>query len=206
MSKPSTVVSGAGFAASFWVALDRARQERGLSDEQFYDALKDGSPLFGKIVDLVAEIVGRVKRAVFHVIINNDEPLEAKTASGFNYVNSNLTDKNFKKVVGKGRVEAEAVLVNFGEYVESDDAAVRLDKMGLRPGIPKELADLSKSNPDSAELAAHFPLAALGDSWQDPNDDRGVAYLYGRASSRELDLNYWGGRWHDDWWFLAFCK
>ena len=131
---------------------------------------------------------------------------EAKTASGFAYAKSDITDANFKQVVGQGIVGAEAVLVNFGEFVESPDAVSRLKKMGLRAGVPKELADLSKAHPDSRELATCLPIVALGDSWEDPDGFRLVVCLYGVALSRELQLYLWGYGWYDFWWFLAFRK
>jgi hypothetical protein len=211
MAKKSIAVIGAGFAASFWVALDKARQERGVSDDGFYEALKDGSSvresILAKIVDLVAEIASRVKRAVFHAVFNYDEPLETKTASGFNYVNLSLTDKNFTKVVRTGEGDGEAIFVNFGEYIDSSEEAVRrLDAMGLRPGVPKELADVSKAHPKSVALAACFPAVALGDSWRDPRGGRLVAYLDGGALYRKLRLYYCDRGWSDRWWFPAFRK
>ncbi|MEK7537278.1 MAG: hypothetical protein AAB584_02450 [Patescibacteria group bacterium] len=56
----SAVVSGAGFAAAFWVALDKACRQRGVEDEGIYNALKDGSPLVERFADFISESALRV--------------------------------------------------------------------------------------------------------------------------------------------------
>ncbi len=206
MSKKSAVVSGAGLAAAFWVALDKAVRALGVSEEDFHAAVKDESPLIEEFAHLIAGKRSTVKVKRFRITLNYGDALEAKGASGFGYCNPNLTDKNFTRIAGMGRINAEAVLVYFGKFISTDEEALSLlDGMGLRAGIPKELADLSKSHPDSCELASCFPIAALGDSWRDPHGSRHVAYLNGHASNRNLDLHYSGG-WDDGWWFLAFHK
>ncbi len=148
----------------------------------------------------------RVQQRTFRVKLNYGEALEVKGATGFSYVNLNLTDANFKTVSGTGLSETDAIAVNFGEYVESSDAVSRLGELGLRVGIPKELADFSKAYPNSQELVSCLPLVALGDSWRDPDGRLNVVDLGGRASSRRLDLYPWSSRWDGDWWFLAFRK
>ncbi len=146
----------------------------------------------------------RVQQRTFRVKLNYGEALEVKGATGFTYVNPNLTDANFKAVSGTGLSETDAIAVNFGEYVESSDAVSRLGELGLRVGIPKELADFSKAYPNSQELVSCLPLVALGDSWRGPSGSLGVACLHGYASDRVLHLGPWGDGWDDAWWFLAF--
>jgi len=135
-------------------------------------------------------------------------PVERKVMEGFSYANPNITSSNFR-VVPPDDPE-EAVLVNFGEeYMESGDAVERLSRLGLRPGLPTELVDLSRSHP-GGQLAACLPVVALGDSWVGwvgPfGRRRRVAYLDGSAVRRELDLRWWGLRWYGRWWFLAFRR
>lgn len=132
-------------------------------------------------------------------------PLEDRVKKGFNYGDPNLTLENFRKQVPAGSPD-EAVAVNFGEWVESDDAVARLDAMSLRSGLPGELADLSETHPNSAELAECLPMNALGDFWQDVRRRRRVACLFGDASGRKLRLDVWRRGWVVDWWFLAFPK
>jgi len=202
----NVIVSGAGFAAAFWVALDNACRKRGVDDEGMYNALKDGSPLIERFAELIAESASWVKQVVFR-IVRDSRPVEEKVKEGFAYANSNITSKNFAVAPFGGPNSEEAILVNFGEDVSSsEDAVTRLDKMGLRPGLPPDLADLSKSHPASAKLAAYLPVVALGDSWVDPDGDRSVAYLFGFAAYRELSLCSWSGGWDGYWWFLAFRK
>lgn len=52
----SAIVSGAGFTSAFWIALDRERKNRGISDKAFYNAMKDDSTLIAKFADLIAGI------------------------------------------------------------------------------------------------------------------------------------------------------
>lgn len=202
----SAVVSGAGFAAAFWVALDKACRKLGVDDEGIYNALKDGSPLVERFATLIAEAASRVKQRVFR-IVRDGRSVEEKVRGRFNYANPNITSQNFTAVPFGGPNPEEAVLVNFGEYVDSSEEVVkRLEKMGLRPGLPTELCDLSQSNPNSQELAACLPVVALGDSWQGPSGSLYVACLGGDASYRELHLYWRSRRWDAHWWFLAFRK
>jgi len=148
-----------------------------------------------------------VEQRTFLLRVDHDEQMEAKTASGFIYVDPNITDANFNKVVGQGVVDAEAVVVNFGARIMSRDAVPYLDGMGLRAGVPRELADLSNQYRDSHELATCLSIVALGDFWKDPDGNDNGVYLYGNESEHKFNL-LWLGRygWREIWWFLAFHK
>ena len=139
-------------------------------------------------------------------ILRDDRPLEDKVKEGYIYVDPHITSENFRAALPAGRNAGEATLVNFGEYVFSEDVVNRLDKLGLRPGLPTELADLSKSHPGSTEFAGCLPLVALGDSWVGPLGNLLVVYLVGDASGRELSLHWRGSGWMDTYWFIAFHK
>lgn len=94
--------------------------------------------------------------------------------------------------------------MNFEEYVFSEEALRRLNQLGLRPGLPTELADLSNTHPDSIDLAGCLPLVALGDSWEGPLGNLLVVYLVGDARGRELSLHWRGSGWAENYWFIAF--
>lgn len=137
-------------------------------------------------------------------IVRDRLPLEDKVKDGFVYVDPHITSGNFTALLPAKENAGEAILVNFEEYLFSEEALRRLAMQGLRPGLPTELADLSKNHPDSSALAACFPLVALGDSWVGPLGNLLVAYLVGDARGRELSLHWRGSGWADTYWFLAF--
>lgn len=137
-------------------------------------------------------------------ILRDRLPVENKVKDGFIHVDPHITSGNFTTAVPPGQNAGEAILVNFEEYVFSEEALRRLDLRGLRPGLPTELADLSKNHPDSSELAGCFPLVALGDSWVGPLGNLLVVYLVGDARGREMSLHWRGSGWADTYWFLAF--
>lgn len=172
---------------------DRVRQDRAQA-ERVAAAFRAGR-----------EPAPQVKQVVFR-IVRDSRPVEEKVKEGFNYADSNITSQNFRVVPFGSSNPEEAVLVNFGEFVASEKAVERFDKLGLRAGLPTDLADLSKSHPNSKKLAAGLPVVALGDSWVAPDGVRRVVCLLGNAARRGLGLDWWGRRWHDYWWFLAFRK
>jgi hypothetical protein len=143
-----------------------------------------------------------VKQKIFP-IVRDSRSLEEKVKEGFIYVDPHITSQNFGAAVGVPGA-GEAVLVNFEEYLFSEEALRRLDRLALRPGLPTELADLSKNHPDSTELAGCFPLVALGDSWVGPLGNLLVVYLVGDARGREMSLHWRGSGWADTYWFLGF--
>jgi hypothetical protein len=138
-------------------------------------------------------------------IVRDSRPIEQKLNEGFIYTERDITSANFSAAGPAAPRDADqAVLVNFGEYVFSEHVLSRLEQMGYRPGLPTELVDLSRSVPDSTELAGCLPLVALGDSWQGPLGNLLVVFLVGDAKSRGLSLHWRGGGWNDSYWFLAF--
>jgi hypothetical protein len=144
-----------------------------------------------------------VKERTFR-IVRDRRPLEDKVKDGFIWVDPHITSGNFPLAVPAEPNAGEALLVNFEEYLFSEEVLRRLGQRGLRPGLPTELADLSKNHPDSRELAACFPLVALGDSWVGPLGNLLVAHLVGDARGREMSLHWRGSGWAENYWFIAF--
>jgi hypothetical protein len=137
-------------------------------------------------------------------IRRDSRPIEAKTKQGFIHVEPDIHSRNFKAVAAEGPAPSDAYLVNFGKYTFTDGVVALLTEMGLRPGLPTELADLSMSNPGSRELAGCLPAVALGDQMQGGLGNLLVVFLAGDATGRALSLHWQGGGWNDSYWFLAF--
>lgn len=154
----------------------------------------------------------RHTKQMFLVRLGYAGSLETKVSTGFAYVDPNITDANFKQVVGyglEGLIELGAVVVNFGEFVTSKEAVSRLRLIGLRAGVPKELVDLSNGYPNpEAPLVNHLPIVTLGDSWYDPRGNRQVVCLSPNTSDdtgrRDLKLVPWDRGFNGVWGFLAF--
>jgi hypothetical protein len=139
------------------------------------------------------------------VTFNYNVPVQEK-AQGFCQVHLDLTAENFPETRTDGG-EDEAVLINFGENVGSEEALRHLEQMGLRAGTPSELADLHLSNPaPDSELEQYLPLAALGTVWMDSEGERRVVCLRFGAAGRGLALAWFAYGWGSHWWFLAFRK
>lgn len=138
-------------------------------------------------------------------IQRDSRPVEEKR-EGFVHVEPDITSRNFKAVPPDGPAPSEAYLVNFARYMFSEQVVEALNGMGMRPGLPTELADLSRSNPGSKELAACLPAVALGEPMQGGLGNLLVVYLAGDATGRALSLHWYGGGWNEDYWFLAFRK
>ncbi len=121
---------------------------------------------------------------------------------GFIFISPDITSKNFPLMPPGGPNPEKAVLVNFGECLDSEEVVEQFSKMGFRPGFLTELLDLSKSCPGK-RLVKYFPIVALGDPWINTRSSR-VPYLLGSAFNRELGLLRWDCGWRKHWWFLAF--
>lgn len=159
-----------------------------------------------QVAETIAQVAApQVRQKVFRTV-HDRRAVEEKVKEGFLFADPNITTTNFRAVVSGGPNAGEAVVVKFGEYVFSEGVVKRLDQMGLRPGLPSELVDLSKSHPDSTELAVYFPLVALGDSWEGPLGNLLVVYLLGEARSHGLNLHWRGGGWDEGYSFLAFSR
>ncbi len=139
-------------------------------------------------------------------IQRDSRSIEQKTRQGFIHVEPDINSRNFKAVAAEGPAPSDAYLVNFGKYVFTEQVVTLLAGLGMRPGLPMELADLSMSNPGSKELAGCLPAVALGDEMEGGLGNLLVVFLAGDATGRALSLHWQGGGWNDSYWFLGFRK
>ncbi len=187
----------------------------GLLSESVQQVLETRSnQLAVEFVDIVRKhvnAVSKIKQVVFQ-IVQDKRPIEEKVKEKFTYVNSYITSQNFMVLPFDCPNLNEAILVNFGGYLESEKVVEWLAGMGLRAGLSTELVDLSNSYPansypDSTRLIRYLPVVALGDPWRSPSGEQFVVYLYGGFYNRLLNLIlYNNDGWGDGWWFLAFRK
>ncbi len=133
---------------------------------------------------------------VFTVTVDFGQTLEEMIAAGrYDWKNDDITTKRFP-VKGEGKKEVEITVVHFNRVIESDEAIKEMDALGYRPATIEELLGFGKEHPD---LQRSFPIIALG-SVGEVRGHRGVPYLRGRGSRRNLDL-----RWFDHGW-SADCR
>jgi len=114
----------------------------------------------------------------------------------FNYVNTDITAKNFPAPKKLGKVE----LINFKRNISSEEAIKEMDKKGMRPANLYELLVFAEKEWNGKDW-----VVALGSVWRGPYGDRYVPYLYWR-DERFLSLRWYDGDWDDYWRFLAVRK
>jgi len=126
-------------------------------------------------------------------------------AGEYDWTNENLNDQNFSQtpMEREETEELEIELVHFDREMETDDILSGLEKRGLRPATPTELLTLGATHKD---LQREFPIVALGQSWQDPDGDRGVVYLCRSGSDRDACLVWFEGGWDRDCRFAGVRK
>lgn len=72
-SNAPIMVRGMDLGTSFVNALIKEARKRGIPDEDFYDAVKDGSPFIPRFVDLIAEAKQKDESGEFLKLISGDE-------------------------------------------------------------------------------------------------------------------------------------
>jgi hypothetical protein len=142
-------------------------------------------------------------KELFTLSVNYNLPLSGLVAAGkYSWVNDNITQKNFGKPDNDntGEVELETQIFNFGKSVSSETAVARMANAGFRPANHFELAAFGAQHP---KVQREKSIVALGSSWIVPDGGALVAYLDGISSHRYLNLDYWGGGWRSNYWFLG---
>jgi hypothetical protein len=141
---------------------------------------------------------------VYELVVNYALSLvDMIKAGAYDSVNENITEANFPKT-GEVEIPVGAELIHLDKYVSSDDAVIKMDRLGFRPATIHELLSFGAKNPD---VQREFPVVALGSSCK-VDGRRHVAFLYGDCSERGLSLflYWWLGFWHDDYRFLGVRK
>lgn len=169
---------------------------------------RGGNPDLTNINDqLVADLADRIVAAQvtqsFSLVLDYSKSVEQMLADGgYDYKNSSITDGHFPRKA-KGSVTITPELVHFDRFISSDDALKELSKRGLRPATMAELLAFGSKYPD---LQRQFPIVALGSVWTVRSGCRGVGYLCGGASGRDVGLCWFDGGWGADCRFLAVRK
>jgi|GEM_PF-1378792 hypothetical protein len=148
------------------------------------------------LVKLQRIIEGELEKILF---IYPSLSLSDRIAAGkYNWVNSDITEKNFPTSVEKD-YEVEYRIFHFNRSISSESAIVETKKEGFRAGNSVELLKLGEIKP---ELQREFPIVALGSSWRDARGRR-VPVLGRNDDKRVLDLRWFEGVWNDNFRFLG---
>lgn len=114
-----------------------------------------------------------------------------------NYVNSDITDKNFPYVKQE---KGEFELLHFDKDISTEDALKEIDKRGFRPATIHEMLEWAKDNWKGEAIVT------FGSVWQSPYGFRYVGCLCYYDDRRELSLYWIGYDWHDRCRFAAVRK
>ena len=140
--------------------------------------------------------------STYPVTVNYDLSLAEMIKVGrYDWVNSDTTEKHFP-MKGSGIKEVTTELVHFDRGMGSEDVLLELVKRDLRSAFIEELLAFGAKYP---EVQRQFPVVALGSIWR-RLDGRIVPCLRRGGSGRSLSLGWFGGRWDDDFRFLAVRK
>jgi len=125
-------------------------------------------------------------------------------AGKYDWVNEQITDRNFPAGDRADTENVELCLVHFNRLIDNGDEVVHaLDEMGLKPATPAHLLALGAAHKN---LQRQFPIAALGQSWGDPGGSHGVVVLGEYVGGRDVHLYWIEYRWYEYWRFLAIRK
>ena len=217
-AEKSAVVSGAGFAAALWIALEGAIREAGGSDEDIHRLVTpEGAGALRKMARVAAlrgecEVVTTDKLAAtehqptpstYPVTVDYTQTLEQMIAAGrYDKQNRDITQEHFP-LQGSGQIEVELHLVHLNRDASTDSVLAELDRRGLRPATLAELLAFGAKHPN---LQKEFPIIALGSVWRHWGGSRGVACLAGWGGERSLSLDWLGHDWGRCCRFLAVRK
>lgn len=98
--------------------------------------------------------------------------------------------------------ERSFLVKHFNKEMESDDVLAWADANGYRAATHEEAVDFAKAHPD---LQREFWIVALG-SFALRDGGRSVAILRRGGARRDLDGDWFGGRWGADGRFLLVRK
>lgn len=147
--------------------------------------------------------------ASYSICVDYGQTLKVMIKAGqYNWVNDDITHKQFPHDTSQGTEEVAIEVVHFNRYIEIRAVVTELEAMGMRPATIEELLALGAKFPD---LQWEYPIVALGSVWAAPSGIDYVPHLYKDDSGRGLGLyswwrGAWGLVWDDDYRFMAVCK
>ena len=201
----SSIISGAGWLASFADNLIKTARERGVPDEDIHRLAaetREGKALISRIVDIFAE-ASQKSKDVFRVLVDYCRSLEDMIAAGkYDSVNSDINTEHFP-IAKHGREDIAIELVHIDRNISSDDALREMDKMGFRPATLPELLAFGEKYPD---VQCQFPIVALGSVWRNLHGYRRVPVLWSDSRERFLLLIWFGYDWGAHYRFAAVRK
>jgi len=197
----SLIVSGAGWIASFAERLVKELRKRNVTDEQIHSLVTDGGDVaIGKIAVSLAELMNL--RSLYSIEVPLGATTETLVKAGkYGWKNDWITSQNFpvrSDRVGKVAIE----LIEFDRDVTSEEVLAEASRRGLvRPSYEHALA-FGIHHPD---VQREWPVVFLHEPVLDPIGYRSVVVLYGDATNRHLDLDWFERRWHRRYRF-AFVR
>lgn len=154
------------------------------------------------VVEIAVKVISFITQT-FTVMVDETLALaDAIAEAKFDWVNENITEKNFPKPKGGTKSSREIAIFHFGKTMSSEDVIAKMDAEGYRPATIWELLAFARDNPD---LQRQFPIVALG-SVGVVGGDRSVACFDRGGSRRDLTLDWFVGGWRGDCRFLAVRK
>lgn len=142
----------------------------------------------------------------YQVTVDYAQTIEEMLKAGrYNHANADINSQNFLIAAEKkGKKEKLKIhLIQFTDRLYSENVLEQLNKMGLRAAELPELLALAAEYP---ELQREFPIIALGSVWQEPDRYRWVAYLWGKADQRGINLTRFMNQWPPFFRFAAVPK
>ncbi|MFA6365345.1 MAG: hypothetical protein WCW78_03015 [Candidatus Paceibacterota bacterium] len=198
--RKSNLISGLVFLIDFLSKLFKEIKSLGGNEELVYKAMKSD-----KVITEIAKTIVGIKQAIVENVLSIISSLSFsdRIALGkYDWVNSDITEKNFPMTVEKD-YDVEYKIFHFNRSISSESAIAEMEKEGYRAGNLAELLKLGKVKP---ELQRQFPIVALGSVWRVANGGCRVPILCCDVSKRELGLYWFEGCWNDDYRFLAARK
>lgn len=155
------------------------------------------------ICNALANLVRAAAANVFTATVDYGKRLSAVIKAGkYDWVNSDITEKNFPATREEGTEEVAFELVHFNRVISSDGALAEMYKVGLRPATLEELLAFGAKYPEEQRK---YPVVALGSVWRHLND-RHVPILGSGSVGRYLHLDWFGDDRNGDYRFLAVRK
>ena len=150
----------------------------------------------------------KLRRAVAEMLVGESGDItslaEMIVAGNYDWVNDNITEKNFS--IDPSRFTTENTKVfHFDKSMTTAEVERAIRKEGYEPAGLEHLLAYGAENPD--EQRKH-PIVALGACWVDPGGSRHVPCLSRYGDKRDLDLNWDDpeSRWDGVYRFLAVRK